>query len=141
MNKFPEKPLLLLLDTNTSFDLFKSEVCHFIKTYGDHHFAEMILRYNFVQYFWDNNQQYKSFYCLAILDYYAYKYKTKPLPDYDKFRDCPLKDYLFPSDILILSDLGDSSIKEQAIAECNQSDIGKFFIKYKIVEKSIDYVV
>ncbi len=129
------------LNHNMVFDSFRSEICHMLAYYGDFDFLEIILTNDFIGNFYRKGWQAKAFYTLAILDYLTDKYECEPLSDYDFLRKKRLPAPLFPQGIKILEKIGNTDAKQNAINECKNNPVGKYFYKYNIIERSITDVI
>lgn len=130
-----ELQVLLEIDDN---DIFRSEICHFLKRVGDTEFIKILLQNEWVDYFWDEEQYFKALYCIAILDYLASIYGIPFFPDYDHYRRNKFESPIYPKDIKMLSIVNpDEKIKEMALKECSESEAGPFFLRFNIVERSV----
>ncbi len=129
------------LEEYMTFELFKSEVCHLLKSKGDIDFVETILTFNFVGILWNKKWYSKAFYILALLDYISDKYTVPYFDEYNSYRQLKLDYIIFPTDVIYLDKLGHHDAKQTAIDECKDDAIGKYFFKYGIIERDIYNVV
>lgn len=124
-----------LLEENYTMDMFRSEMSHMRKNHSDKNFVTILIKYNFVEVFWEKEWYCKSLYTLALLDYLSDKYNAPYFKKYNFYRTQKLKSVVYPSGIEILDKLNPSKgIKEEAMQKCKSDDYGKCFAKYNIVE-------
>ena len=90
---------------------------------------------------WKKQWYAKALYCLAIFDCVTERIGVNLYKDYDVYRSQKLAKPLFPSDIELMYSLGMTEIKQNTIRECQNDATGKYFIKYNIIERSIDNVI
>lgn len=116
-----------------SFDLFKSNACHALKRLGDLEFIKNTLSTNEIDTYYRWSWYPECLYLLAMLDYIS-RINNVPLCDkYDEIRKLKMKETIYPSGILILSDvLGQKDAKETAIKECIPE-----FLRFNIIESDI----
>lgn len=128
------------LDEDMTFDLFRSEVCHMLREWGDVEFSEIVLVNNMIEHLWNKGWLAKSFYFLSILDYLADKYKIPYLEAYDNIRSKKLSEPLFPLDVILLDKLNGVQ-KQKALDECSKSEVGRYFVSHNIIERDINDVI
>ena len=115
-----------------SFDNFKSNVSHFLKSVGDFQFIRIMLKNNKIQDYFDKGCYKEAFYLLAALDYIS---RVNNIPVCDKFdhiRKYKLKALLYPSNLLLLDSLTKEDLKKKAINEAIPE-----FLHFNIVEKDM----
>ena len=121
-----------------SFSVYRSEMCHLLKEYGDVIFTQVIIDNGFIRQMWDNGIYAEALYLSAMLEYLSdttegIKYEI-PL----SIKGKRLKEPLFPQDVLLLDALiTGSNAKQRAWDECSNDACGRYFTKYNIVERSI----
>lgn len=116
-----------------SFEVFKSNICHYLKNYGDVLFVQNTIDNNEIQDLYDKKQYPEAFYLLAMIDYLS-RINDIPLDaDFDNMRCQKLDTVIYPSGILLESRLfHDESIKEKAF-----NDSIPEFRNFNIVENDI----
>lgn len=129
------------LEEDMDQDCFRSEICHMLKSFGDVDFVENILRYDMIGNFWSKKWYFKCFYLLAMLDYLTDKYEVPTYFEaYNHIRKNRLAEPVFVSGTIVL-DCVMPGYRQKAIADCLNDPIGRYFMKYNIVEKEIYDVV
>lgn len=118
--------------SSMEFDLYKSEVCHFIKTHGDMEFIEYVKKAEAIPKCFASKKYKEGFYLLAMLDYLCRENSIPIAQEFDRYRKNRLKAPLYPKDVLLLATVSDPAAKEKAL----QSAIPEF-LKYNIVEGNI----
>jgi transcriptional regulator with XRE-family HTH domain len=132
-----ESLLTPYLSERCSFELFKSNICHKVKTMGDTEFIiETLERDDIRRYF--NLQWYaESLYLLAMLDYISKENHVPLCSRYNDLRKCRLKQTLYPAGILAMASVADdTSIKEKALSESIPE-----FTRFNIVESEVRNVI
>ena len=127
-------PLMLKRPT---FELFKSNVCHRLKELGDIDFLIDTIGSDEITVYYHRGWYPESLYLLAMVDYIS-RINNIPLCDsYNEIRKAKLQKILFPSGIIVASQVsGDSKIKEKAIEESIPE-----FLRFNIVENEIRNVI
>ena len=128
------------LEEGMEFDTFKSEACHLLKE-GSVGFIETVLAYDMVGNLMKKNWHAKALYILALFDYMTDQLGGTYYEGYEEYRRLKLKEPLFPQGIAILNKISQEDEKERCILECQKDPVGKYFMKYNIVEKDIQNVV
>lgn len=134
-----EKLLAPYLEERSSFELFKSNTCHRLKTLGDTQFvietleSDEIRRYARMQWYSE------SLYLLAMVDYVSRENQIPICTDYDDLRQCKLSEPLYPSGILALSAVSKESA--DAIKEKAKRDSIPEFLRFNIIESEVRNVI
>ena len=121
----------------SSFENFKSAVCHRVKELGDIDFIIDTLQSQDIRTYYNRKWYPESLYLLAMLDYIS-KENDVPLDsEYDDLRQCRLEKPVYPASLLAMSAAAgsDSMLKEaekEAIPE---------FIRFNIIESDVRDVV
>ncbi len=141
LSKALDVPMDVLLEPymykRTSFDVFKSTVCHRLKELGDLDFMIEVLEQDNIRVFYERKWFPESLYLLAMLDYLARLNNISLCDKYDDLRRCKLEKTVYPAGILCLAAAsGNEKIKEDA----KKSAIPEF-IRFNIVESEIRNVV
>ena len=119
------------------FDLFKSNVCHRLKSHGDTKFLIELLESGIICRYYEKQWYPEALYLLAMLDYLSRVNEVALCTDYDDLRSKKLQETIFPSSIIAQALVaGDETIKSKAIEESIPE-----FIRFNIVEKDIRDVV
>lgn len=121
----------------TSFDVFKSEVCHRVRSLGDVEFLIQQLKSNSIREYYKRKWYPECLYLLAMIDYLC-RINGIPLDEeYDDLRKMKLSHTIYPTGILLEANvLNDEHIKEQAIKNAIPE-----FLAFNIVESEIRDVV
>lgn len=128
--------LTSLIDDD-DFENFKSNTCHFLKNMGDKDFLFHVLSEQWIPIFFEIGMPEKAFYILALIDYLAAEHGLPPFADYDEYRTKKLAVTLFPRDILLMDMLSKEDEKQKAIEKAKNSSIGKYFLRFNIIEDDI----
>lgn len=129
---------LAFLSEIQDYDIFRSEICHYLQKIGDLQFLKNVLKNDWVSHFWNEKSYFKALYCVGIIDSLAYLYKTDNFPDYDFYRTKKFDSPIFPKDIEMLDKINPKEkIKDKVLKECSENEIGKIFLNFNIIERSI----
>ena len=113
-----EELLAPYVEERCSFELFKSNVCHRVKSMGDINFIIDVLESNVIREYYKLRWYPECLYMLAMLDYLSRENDVPICVDYDDLRCRKLADIVYPSGILILASVyEDETIKEKAFEE------------------------
>lgn len=121
-----------LLQRN-SFETFKSNICHELKTKGDLEFIIDILKNNEIRSCWERKWYAECFYLLAMVDYLCREHELPICADYDDIRKFSLANPLYPADVNLIDEL-------IPLSDCKQRSIHHAipeFMKFNIVECDI----
>lgn len=137
MNISMETLLVPYMEDRCSFDLFKSNVCHKLKSLGDIGFIIDTYEKNEIRTYYERQWYPESFYLLAMVDYLSRINEVELCSEYDNLRDKKLAEVIYPGGIIALDGLySDDHIKEEAV----KNSIPEF-IRFNIVESEIRDVV
>lgn len=89
-------------EPRASFELFKSNVCHRLKTLGDIDFLIEALEHDSVRSYYRKGWYPESLYLLAMVDYISRLNQVALCADYDDLRCQRLSEIIFPASILAL---------------------------------------
>ncbi len=121
----------------SSFEVFKSGICHRLKSLGDIDFIAEVLTSNDIRKYYRQKWHPEALYLLAMLDYVS-KINGIPLcKDYDDLRSCRLSETIYPSSVrasAIVS--GNNAVIEQA----HRAAIPEF-LRFNIIENEVRNVV
>lgn len=121
----------------TSFETFKSNVCHYVKSVGELAFIKELLCSQKVQELYQKEWYAECLYLVAMMDYLSRKNGIPLYNGFDQIRTRRLEKIVYPSSILMryLVSKDESILKESfenAIPE---------FKRFNIVENEVENVV
>lgn len=116
-----------------SFEEFKSNVCHQLKSMGDIDFMLSLLNNHNIRNYFNKGWYRESLYLLAMLDYLCRIYDIPQCNEYDDLRTYRFKEPVYPLSILLLSDFTDcSDFRSEAIKNAIPE-----FLRFNIVEGDV----
>lgn len=125
------------MEKRCSFELFKSNVCHWLKEEGDIDFLIEALEEDIIRKYYNKKWYPECFYLLAMLDYISKQNDITICTDYDDLRQQRMQELIYPVGILITANvLEDDKIKEDAVKNAIPE-----FLKYNIVENEVRNVI
>lgn len=125
------------MEKRCSFELFKSNVCHWLKEEGDIDFLIQVLESDLIRKYYNRKWYLESFYLLGMLDYISRINDVPMCSEYDDLRQQRMKEIVYPVGVLLTARvLGDESIKEQALKEAIPE-----ILRFNIVESDIRNVI
>lgn len=132
-----ELPMEFLLESDSahrcSFENFKSNVCHSLKSLGDIDFLIKTLESGDIRRYYDLGWYSESFYLLAMADYISRLNDVPLCAEYEDIRQKKLSEVLYPTGIILESALTESDLpKQRAIKEAIPE-----FMRHNIVESDI----
>ncbi len=117
----------------TAFDVFRSNVCHFVKDKGDIDFIIDTLSSDEVRSLYNRKWYAESFYLLAMVDYLSNENDVPLCTNYNDIRSQKLKEVIYPASVL----LSDSALKtDKHRKECMKNAIPEF-LHFNIVESEV----
>lgn len=116
-----------------SFDLFKSNVCHYVKDKGDIDFIIETLSKDEIRTLYDRKWYAESFYLLAMVDYLSKENDVPICTNYNDIRSKRLQEPIYPTSA-VLADKAMNTDKH--CKECMEHAIPEF-LNYNIVESEI----
>lgn len=121
----------------SSFENFKSTVCHRVKEMGDVEFMMDLLDNDIIRTYYDRHWHPESLYLLAMLDYLSRLHDLPLCSDYDDLRRCKLERPIYPASVMAVSlAAGD----DRALKQAERDSIPEF-IKFNIIESEVRNVV
>ena len=125
------------MEKRCSFELFKSNVCHWLKEEGDIDFLIQVLESDLIRKYCNRKWYLESFYLLGMLDYISRINDVPMCSEYDDLRQQRMQEIVYPVGVLLTARvLGDESIKEQALKEAIPE-----ILRFNIVESDIRNVI
>lgn len=121
----------------SSFEIFKSNICHLVKDKGELSFIRDMLCSDEVSKLYERKWYAECLYLLAMIDYLSRKNDIPLYNGYDKLRTGKLDKVLYSSGIMAMYSLsGDESILIKSFDESIPE-----FKRFNIVENEIENVV
>jgi hypothetical protein len=125
------------MEKRCDFELFKSNVCHWLKEEGDIDFLIQVLESDLIRKYYNRKWYLESFYLLGMLDYISRINDVPMCSEYDDLRQQRMQEIVYPVGVLLTARvLRDESIKEQALKEAIPE-----ILKFNIVESDIRNVI
>ena len=121
----------------SSFENFKSAVCHRVKELGDIDFIMDTLESQEIRTYYDRQWYPESLYLLAMLDYISRENDIPLCDDYDDLRLCRLEKPVYPASIRAISAASKSNtvLHDAAMAAIPE------FTRFNIIENEVRNVV
>ena len=116
--------------SRSSFELFRSNICHRVKLWGDIPFLMEVLQSNEIRSYSQKGWHAEALYLLAMVDYLCRENQVPQVKNYDDLRSGKLNRRIFPSGAMLLDQL-DGSDKHRE--ECLRNAIPEF-LRFNIVE-------
>ena len=125
------------MEKRCRFELFKSNVCHWLKEEGDIDFLIQVLESDLIRKYYNRKWYLESFYLLGMFDYICRINDAPICSEYDDLRRQRMQEIIYPTGVLLTARvLGDESIKEQALKEAIPE-----ILRFNIVESDIRNVI
>ena len=124
-------------DYRSEFEIFKSNICHYLKDMGDIDFLIEVLETDKISFLYKKRWYPEAFYLLAMIDYLSKENDIPLCSKYDDIRSKKLKNPVYPLGVLLTcevlkSDEPRKKAEDEAIPE---------FKKYNIIESEVRHVV
>lgn len=117
----------------SSFEVFKSNICHFVKDKGDIGFLIDILENNEIRILYNRGWYPEAFYLLAMVDYLSRINDVPICTNYDDIRSQTLQETIYPvSTILTDSAMHTDKRKKESLRNAIPE-----FLRHNIVECNI----
>lgn len=117
----------------SSFDIFKSNVCHRVIA-----FIISTLETDEISQYFERKWYAESFYLLAMLDYLSRRTNLPLCSRYNDIRKCKLQKTVYPSSVLMAAAV---SPKGEKIKKSARQDSIPEFIRFNIVESEVQNVI
>lgn len=121
----------------SSFENFKSTVCHRVKAEGDIAFIRQLLKSGRIQDYFSRKWYPESFYLLGMLDYLSRENNIPQCKDFNNIRQCKLEEPLYPSGVLALA----SASQDPKVLDKAKASAIPEFMRFNIVENEVRNVV
>lgn len=121
----------------SSFELFKSNVCHRLKELGDVDFIIETLEKDDIRQYYERKWYPESLYLLAMLDYVSRVNNVPLCTRYDDLRRFKLDKTIFPAGVLATAAVANN---EQAKEQSRREAIPEF-MRFNIVESEVRDVI
>ena len=133
LNVTMEELMVDSIEPRTDFEIFKSNVCHFVKDNDELDFIVTTLQKDEISRYWNKKWYPEAFYLLAMVDYLSRVNEIPLCTKYDDIRSRSLKEPLYPRDVLMAAKLHkDLDLREQ----CKREAIPEF-LRFNIIESEI----
>jgi len=121
------------IEHRSSFETFKSNVCHSVKDMGDLDFLIDTLESDKIRKLYERGWYAESLYLLAMADYLSRENGFPPCAEYDDLRRAKLKRTIYPAGILAMcAAFGSEEPKSESIREAIPE-----FLRHNIVEAEV----
>ena len=117
----------------SSFDVFKSNVCHRVKDMGDIDFIIETLKGNDIRTYYDRKWYPECFYLLAMVDYLCRENDLPVCSDFNDIRAMKLSKPLLPMSVQISDEIMRNHVRE----EQSYRDAIPEFMRFNIVESEV----
>ena len=121
----------------SSFENFKSTVCHRVKESGDIAFLLNTLESDEIRTYYERKWYPESLYLLAMLDYISRENDVPLCDEYDDLRRCKLEKTIYPSSVLAMSA---ASKKDDELRHAEVMAIPEFK-RFNIIESEVRNVI
>jgi transcriptional regulator with XRE-family HTH domain len=121
----------------SSFENFKSTVCHRVRELGDIDFIADTLESQEIRTYYDRKWYPESLYLLAMLDYISRENGIPLCDEYDDLRRCSLEKPIYPAGIRALS----AAVKDESILHKAAMTAIPEFKRFNIIENEVRNVI
>lgn len=127
------EPEMQVQEHRSSFEVFKSNVCHLLKDKGDTDFLIDTLTNNEIRRLYERKWYAESFYLLAMVDYVSRENEIPLCSRYDDIRRQKMKEMIYPLSVVLLDEATDSNQnREDSLAHAIPE-----FLRFNIVESEV----
>ena len=125
-------------EKRSTFDAFKSNICHKVKEMGDWNFIIDTLEKDDIRIYYNRKWYAECFYLLAMLDYLSRLNDVPLCSNYNDLRKTRLQQPIYPSSVLMAAAVSKNSedVKEKARRESIPE-----FMRFNIIESEIRNVI
>ena len=121
----------------SSFENFKSTICHRVKELGDIDFIIDTLESQDIRMYFERKWYPESLYLLAMLDYISRENDVPLCDEYDDLRRCRLENTIYPSSVLAMS----AASKKDDELRCAEVTAIPEFKRFNIIESDVRNVI
>jgi transcriptional regulator with XRE-family HTH domain len=125
------------MEYRPSFERYKSQICHYVKSKGDLDFIIETLESDRITELWNKRQYAECLYLLAMVDYLSRENDLPFCDKYDRMRRARLSETLYPTGVLLYSAAAKS---EKPKMDSMKAAISEF-LRHNIVESEVRNVV
>ena len=104
-----EEEKLEEINHRSSFEVFKSNICHEVKDIGQIEFIRKLLVSDDIQKYFDKGWQLEALYLLGMLDYLSRINELPLCSKYNDLRRCKYEETIYPTGVLLLSEVTKNS--------------------------------
>ena len=119
------------------FETFKGNVCHYVKDKGDMEFIVEVLQKDEIRRLYRRQWYIESMYLLGMLDYISRVNNVPICTKYDDIRSQKLEKPVFPSGVLVTSEVLDS---DEPLKKAEKEAIPEFK-RFNIIESEVRNVI
>lgn len=117
----------------SSFEIFKSNICHQMKDLCDVPFMIQLLKSNQIRQLYEKGQYPEALYLLAMLDYLSRENQVPICKNYNDIRKAKLEKPIYPSGVILLCKTMKSDKPKE---ECLRLAIPEF-LRFNIIETEV----
>ena len=117
----------------TSFEVFKSNVCHFVKDKGDLDFIIDTLANDEIRSLYKRKWYAECFYLLAMVDYLSRENDVPLCTRYNDIRNQKMKDVIYPASVILM----DETMKTDKHKQESLTHAIPEFLRFNIVESEV----
>lgn len=117
----------------SSFEVFKSNVCHRVKDMGDIDFIISTLETDEIRKLYDKKWYPECLYMLAMVDYLSRENDIPMCANYNDIRVQKLRDVIYPASVIAAS----SAMKDENIKQVSWEQAIPEFKRFNIVENDV----
>ena len=121
----------------SSFENFKSAICHQLKEKGDINFIIDILESNDIRTYYERKWYPECLYLLAMLDYISRENDCPYCDEYDDLRRCKLEKAIYPASLMALS----IATKDDSLLKHAEATAIPEFRRFNIIENEVRNVI
>lgn len=125
------------MEHRTSFDVFRSNVCHAVKDKGQINFLIDQLENDEIHQLYERRWYPEALYLLAMVDYLSRINNIPLCTRYDNLRSCKLETIIYPTSLQLLAAVLQN---DQLLQESREQAIPEF-MRHNIVESEVENVI
>lgn len=125
------------IERRSSFEVFKSNVCHLVKDMGDINFLIQTLESDEIRRLYKKRWYPEALYLLAMVDYLSRVNRLSLCREYSDLRGAKLKQVLYPSSLVLEAKV----TKNPALLQQSERESIPEFMSHNIVEREVRDVV